>query len=305
MKALRYLVVAVLAFTTLFSYSQNGINYKALVKDGSGNAVTSTTIAVQFQVLKGGAMTNVYQETHNPTTDTNGYVIVNIGTGSVDSGVFTDIDWSSDEHHLNVQIDTGSGLVDLGTAQFMAVPYALSVSPDGVKINDLADGKSDNDGTDDGSSVYLGLNAGAQDDGTNNGNVGIGFQSLYSNSFGSQNIAIGWQSLTKNTIGSGNCALGHNSLKFNTTGSLNTASGRGALYDNTSGDGNTATGSSALFLNRASYNTATGSLALRYNTTGAGNTAHGALSLFTNTTGNNNTANGMEALNQNSTGSYN
>ena len=65
-----------------------------------------------------------YQESHTTNTDTNGFIIVNIGEG-ITSNDFTAIDWSDDEHFLNVQVDLGSGLVDIGTTQFMTVPYAI------------------------------------------------------------------------------------------------------------------------------------------------------------------------------------
>jgi hypothetical protein len=120
--------IALFFFALLVSFPMisqtDGINYKALIKDGAGNVVTNDLIVVQFQILQGGGMTNVYQETHTPTTDANGIVILNIGTGST-GGVFADIDWGRDSHYLNVQINTGSGLINMGTTQFMAVPYAL------------------------------------------------------------------------------------------------------------------------------------------------------------------------------------
>ncbi|GHC63043.1 tail fiber domain-containing protein [Ulvibacter litoralis] len=114
--------------TLLFSvivFAQSGINYKAIVKDGSNNILANQMIDVQFIIYEGAAGTNnVYQESHTTNTDANGMVILTIGEGTT-SDVFTNIEWETDEHWLNVQIDTGAGLTDLGTTQFMAVPYAL------------------------------------------------------------------------------------------------------------------------------------------------------------------------------------
>jgi hypothetical protein len=108
------------------SFAQNGINYKAVIKDNLGNVVANQSIDVQFIIYEGAALTNnVYQESHTLNSDSNGIIITNIGEGTT-SDVFNDINWGSDEHWLNVQVDTGSGLVDLGTTEFMAVPYALS-----------------------------------------------------------------------------------------------------------------------------------------------------------------------------------
>ncbi len=116
----------VILFITLYSstclYAQsNSINYKAIIKDGSGNVVANQMVGVQFIILSNTV--NVYQEIHPATTDANGLVILNIGTGNT-SDVYSDIDWETYDHTLNVQVDTGSGLVDLGTTTFNMVPYA-------------------------------------------------------------------------------------------------------------------------------------------------------------------------------------
>jgi len=122
---MKRVTLALLLLFSITTIAQQGINYKALIKDGAGAVVASQMITVQFQILQGAAMTNVYEETHTPTTDANGLIIVNIGEGTPVSGVFADIDWGSDNHFLNTQIDTGGGLQDMGTTGFKTVPYAL------------------------------------------------------------------------------------------------------------------------------------------------------------------------------------
>jgi hypothetical protein len=121
-------ITLLILFITCFGFAQNGINYKAVIKDDLGNVVANDLIVVQFSILQGVAETNVYSETHSPTTDDNGIILVNIGEGTPISGIFTDIDWGSDTHFLNVQLNTGSGLVDMGTTAFKSVPYAMSAS---------------------------------------------------------------------------------------------------------------------------------------------------------------------------------
>ncbi|OIQ24050.1 hypothetical protein [Lacinutrix sp. MedPE-SW] len=133
-------IVLTLLITFLFllsSYAQNSINYKALVKDASGNILASQPISIQFIIYEGAALTNnVYQESHTINTNANGIIIVNIGEG-VTAGNFSSINWQDDEHFLNVQINTGSGLVDLGTTQFKAVPYALVAKDIENKVWDI------------------------------------------------------------------------------------------------------------------------------------------------------------------------
>ncbi len=246
-KAIKNLISIVILVFTISATAQQGINYKALVKDEVGNVVANDNIDVQFQILQGAGMTNVYQEIHTSTTDANGIVIINIGEGTT-SDVFADIDWGSDDHYLNVQIDTGGGLTDMGTTQFMAVPYALNaqnaqnaenaqnavsaqnaVTADNAatKIDELSDGKSDTDGSQDGSSIFLGIDAGLNDDGTDNKNVGVGFEALSSNTTGGNNNANGFQALYS---GIQQVILiqanGSQALYFNATGNYNSALGR-------------------------------------------------------------------------------
>lgn len=109
----------------IIGYAQNGINYKAVIKDDNGNVLANDNIFIQFAILEGGT-TNVYTETHSPSTDANGIIIVDIGEGIPTSGNFSNIDWDSDDYLLNVQVNTGSGFVDMGTTQFKSVPYAKS-----------------------------------------------------------------------------------------------------------------------------------------------------------------------------------
>jgi hypothetical protein len=120
--------IVLLLLVTLGMYAQEGINYKALIKDNLGAVLASQTIDVKFTIIADTGPTDVYLETHTgATTDANGIVILTIGDGTPNNGVFTDIDWGSNTHSLKVEIDIeqDGSFVDLGTTQFMAVPYAL------------------------------------------------------------------------------------------------------------------------------------------------------------------------------------
>ena len=202
-----------------------------------------------------------------------------------------------------------------------------------LKINDLSDGKSDDDGTQDGSSVFLGIDAGMNDDASDNGNVGVGYQALYSNTTGYRNTANGYHALYSNTTGYSNTANGYYALYSNTTGYRNTANGISALYSNTTGHYNTANGNYALYSNKAgSKSTAIGAYAMQNansqttafdannvavgyealrgsidpaNNTGTGNVALGVQALQDNTSGSANTAIGYVANYKNTSGNNN
>jgi hypothetical protein len=116
------------------------INYKAIIRDNTGAILANDLVIVQFGILQGN--TNVYTENHTPTTDANGLIVLNIGEGTLLSGDFTTIDWAAADHFLNVQINTGGGLVDMGTTQFLSVPYALhaQIAENTMGLEDIDEG---------------------------------------------------------------------------------------------------------------------------------------------------------------------
>jgi len=101
------------------------INYKAIIRDNGGAILANDLIIIQFTILQGDTQISVYSENHSPTTDANGLIVLNIGEGTILSGDYATIDWASDAHFLNVQVNSGGGLVDMGTTSFLSVPYAL------------------------------------------------------------------------------------------------------------------------------------------------------------------------------------
>ncbi len=147
-----------------------------------------------------------------------------------------------------------------------------------------------------GSSVFIGNDAGANDDLTTNANVALGESALYSNTNGWRNVANGFKALHSNTQGYNNTATGAMALYSNTVGESNVAQGGGALYENTTGNSNVGVGGIALGSNTTgSWNVASGSEALFSNTTGSANVAVGVWAGITNTTGNSNTLIGSVA----------
>jgi len=85
-------------------------------------------------------------------------------------------------------------------------------------INGLEDGKTHS------SSLYLGNQAGENDD-NKSGNTGIGFFSLYNNGIGMENTAVGTNSMGNSSSGNYNVAIGSTSLQTNLNGSKNTVIG--------------------------------------------------------------------------------
>ena len=89
------------------------------------------------------------QETHTVSTNDYGLYTAIIGQGTHTGGsslTFDVVDWGASNHLLKVEVDYGSGFVDMGTTAFMSVPYALysaagsNTSTCGLSIGDTAQG---------------------------------------------------------------------------------------------------------------------------------------------------------------------
>jgi hypothetical protein len=147
-----------------------------------------------------------------------------------------------------------------------------------------------------GGSVFIGEQAGEQDDGTSNYSTAIGFNALQSNTSGASNTVVGAFAMNRHRTGAYNVGVGSNVLSFDSTGHNNTAIGSAAMRLNRSGGWNTAVGVVALERNKSgNSNVAVGSAAMAEDTIGGQNTAIGANALSYLRNGDNNTALGYFA----------
>ncbi len=108
-----------------------GIYYQAVARDNEGNELASTQISVKFSILQGDPLgTVVYQELHdNVITSKFGVFSLVIGkgvpTGNSQYSSLGDIPWKDADHYLKVEVKFANDFMDMGTMQFLAVPYAL------------------------------------------------------------------------------------------------------------------------------------------------------------------------------------
>jgi hypothetical protein len=111
-----------------FAQSPQSFSFQAVVRDGSGDLVTSSLIGMKISLLQGSASgTVVYAETHTPTTNANGLASVQVGDGSVESGTFATIDWVTGPYFIKSETDPdgGTSYTIAGAQQLLSVPYAL------------------------------------------------------------------------------------------------------------------------------------------------------------------------------------
>ena len=79
----------VIATMSAFSQSPQKMSYQAVIRNSANELVASSTVGMQVSIVQGSTEgTVVFTETHTPTTNINGLVSVQIGTGDVVSGSF-------------------------------------------------------------------------------------------------------------------------------------------------------------------------------------------------------------------------
>lgn len=115
------------------SFGQNvplGIFYQAVARDNYGKELINKDIDVKFSIISGNPLgTVVYQELHaHKTTSKFGVFSLIIGQGTPTGGIYgelSQIQWSQAYHYLKVEVKFDNDFIDMGTMQFLAVPYAL------------------------------------------------------------------------------------------------------------------------------------------------------------------------------------
>ena len=114
--------------TSIFAQAPQKMSYQAVIRNTSGALVTSTSVGMKISILQGTATGTVaYSETQTVSTNTNGLVSLEIGSGTVVLGTFAGIDWAMGPYFIKTETDPagGTNYSIIGTKQLMSVPYAL------------------------------------------------------------------------------------------------------------------------------------------------------------------------------------
>lgn len=127
MKKLFTFLVTGLLTASVFSQSPEKMSYQAIIRKSNEALVTNTQVGMQVSILQGSTSgTAVYVETQSSTTNANGLVSIEIGSGTTDDD-FSSIDWADGPYFIKTETDpTGSTNYTIsGTSQLLSMPYAL------------------------------------------------------------------------------------------------------------------------------------------------------------------------------------
>lgn len=128
MKKIYSILAGLLLTASVFAQAPQKMSYQAVIRNSSNALVTSTTVGMKISVLQGSSTgTAVYVETQTPSTNANGLVSLEIGTGTAVTGTFATINWATGPYFIKTETDpTGGKAYSItGTNQLMSVPYAL------------------------------------------------------------------------------------------------------------------------------------------------------------------------------------
>jgi hypothetical protein len=124
-----FVAVSILTMTaTVFAQAPQKFSYQAVLRDNAGAILGNDAVGMKISILQGSmGGTAVYAETHAPTTNVNGLVSLEVGTGTVVSGNFSTIDWANGPYFIKSETDPtgGTSYTITGTSQLMSVPYAF------------------------------------------------------------------------------------------------------------------------------------------------------------------------------------
>lgn len=111
------------------------INYQAIARNSAGGVYVNKMIALRISIRTGSSSGPVvYKEVQQSQTNAFGLFSLKIGTGTPESGLFTDIDWSEANQWLEVEADPegGTSFVSIGISELLSVPYAFYAQNSGT-----------------------------------------------------------------------------------------------------------------------------------------------------------------------------
>ncbi len=103
------------------------VHYQAVIRDNDNMLLVNQEVSMRVSLLQGSVKGEaVYVESHNPVTNNNGLVNIQIGSGNSRCD-FSNINWGSGPYFIQIEIDPdgGTNYSITGISQILSVPYAL------------------------------------------------------------------------------------------------------------------------------------------------------------------------------------
>jgi len=128
MKKVYTFFFAVILTAICLAQAPQKMSYQAVIRDAGGTLVQSHAVGMRIQILQTSEFgAAVYVETQSTTTNVNGLVTLEIGSGIVVLGTFAGINWADGPYFIKTEADPtgGTSYSITGTSQLLSVPYTL------------------------------------------------------------------------------------------------------------------------------------------------------------------------------------
>jgi len=130
--AVLFFVVNIFILHQAYAQTPQKLSYQAIVRNSSNNLVTNKPVGIQISILQGSVNGSaVYTETKTPSTNGNGLISIEIGSGVG----FSTIAWANSTYYIKTETDPtgGTNYSITGVSQLLSVPYAFqSQTTEGV-----------------------------------------------------------------------------------------------------------------------------------------------------------------------------
>jgi hypothetical protein len=128
MKRTLLLILNLCIALQVFSQSQQGFSYQAVIRNSQGQPIVNQALVVKITLQDEGGNSIYFSEIHEVVSSPQGIFSISVGQGEVINGSLDATPWSINNIFINVQVDisgSGSNFSELGTSRIMSVPYAF------------------------------------------------------------------------------------------------------------------------------------------------------------------------------------
>lgn len=126
----RILIVSFTLIITLnlFAQSPEKISYQAIIRNSNNLVLKSKLIVAKISLLQGNPLgSEVYSESQTALTNANGILNIEIGTGKIISGNFSEIEWANGPYFIKTETapSDGTDFSMITTTQILVAPNSM------------------------------------------------------------------------------------------------------------------------------------------------------------------------------------
>lgn len=128
MKKITLLSLFLMFMAGVFAQVPQKMAYQAVIRNASGQLLVNTAVGIRVTIhMDTESGPDVFMEGHTVTTNANGLVNLQIGTGTPLGGNLATVAWGASQHFIRIEVDPagGSNYSITSVSELLSVPYAF------------------------------------------------------------------------------------------------------------------------------------------------------------------------------------